>query len=492
MNKGVSTNAKVGIFVTVVLLLLFWITFKISSGTIFGRLQGYTLTAVFDNAQGLNTKTGVYLAGIKIGYIDDIKLHEGKALVSFRIMPNIKIEENAKAVIRTKGLLGEKYIEIVPGKQEAEVIPPGGQIIFTESPPDLEELMNKLDSIASDVKSVTQSLNDVFGGSRGERNIKGMFDNLNTTITHMDRLITSTNKNLNRTFDSVNTFAEALKEQGPDILTNLAQISEELHAIIAQNKESVNKTMENISQASERLDKTLANLEVITNNLKEGKGAIGKLLTDKKTEEQVTKAISGLSSMVGGTSRFRTIISYRGEYQFAYHNVKSYLDLRLQPSWDKYYLLGIVDDPGGYSYTSTTYTTVKNLSTGTSQETQTITNNITNQLKINAEIAKRISYFTFRGGIIESSGGIGVDIDSPNDEAQLSLEMFNFNEKPYPELKAMLSISILRYFLLSGGITDIANRDSRTWFMGLGLRFDDQDLKSIFGLAASTTYVNAR
>jgi phospholipid/cholesterol/gamma-HCH transport system substrate-binding protein len=492
MNKEISTNAKVGIFVALVLVLLFWITFKISSGTIFGRLKGYTLTAIFDNAQGLNTKTRVYLAGIQIGYVEDIKLHDDKALVVLRIMPDIQIEENAKAVIRTKGLLGEKYIEIVPGNEQAAVIPPGGQITFTESPPDFEELMNKLNSIASDVKSVTQSLNEVFGGSKGTRNIKEMVDNLNKTIIHMDLLITSTNANLNKTFDSFNTFAQALKEQGPDILTNLAQISEELHSIIAENKQSVNETIENINRVSKELDKTLANLEVITNNLKQGKGTIGKLLTDKKTEEQVTKAISGLSTMVGGTSRFRTIVSYRGEYQFLYHNIKSYLDLRLQPTWDKYLLLGVVDDPGGYSSTSTTYTTVKDVNTGTVQQTQTITNHISDQLKLNAELAKRISYFTFRGGIIESTGGIGVDIDTPNDEAQLSVEMFNFNKQPYPEIKTMLSISILRYFLLSGGITDIANRDSRTWFLGVGLRFDDEDLKNVFGLAASTTYVNTK
>lgn len=492
MNKGISINAKVGIFIVIVLLLLFWITFKISSGTIFGKLKGYKLTAIFNNAQGLNTKTKVYLAGIQIGYVEDIKLHDDKALVVLRIMPDIKIEENAKAVIRTKGLLGEKYIEILPGKQEAAVIPPGGQIIFTESPPDFEELMNKLNNIASDVKSVTQSLNEVFGGAEGEENLKEMVENLNKTIVHMDQLITNTNANLNKTFGSVNEFAKALKEQGPDILNNLAQISEELHEIIAENKQSVSQTMDNIDRASKKLDKTLANLEIITNNLKEGKGAIGKLLSDKKTEEQVTKAINGISTMVGGTSRFRTIISYRGEYQFLYHNVKSYLDLRLQPTWDKYFLLGIVDDPGGYSSTSTTYTMVKDLNTGTVQQTQTVSNNISNQLKINAEIAKRISYFTFRGGIIESTGGIGVDIHSPNDLGELSLEMFNFNEKPYPELKAMLSISILRYFLLSGGMTDIANANARTWFAGLGIRFDDEDLKNIFGLAASTTYVNTK
>ncbi|MCL5276602.1 MAG: MCE family protein [Deltaproteobacteria bacterium] len=473
MNRGITTNAKIGIFVAIVLTLLFWITFKISGGSIFGRVQGYTIRAVFDNVQGLNTKTGVFIAGIKIGYVDDIKLHDNRALVILRIMPGEEIGENAKAIIKTKGLLGEKYIDIVPGKEATAPIKPGGEILFTESPPDFEELMDKLDDITTDIKAVTQSLNEVFGGPRGVKTIKDLVGSLNRTIDHVDNLVTNTDANLNSTFDSVNAFAKALGEQGPGILTNLAEVSRELHTIIAANGKSIDKTISNISSASEELDRTLANLREISDNLKEGKGTIGKLLTDEKTEKEVSDAISGLSSMIGGTSRFRTIIDYRSEYQFTYKDVKSYLNLRLQPTWDKYYLLGIVDDPLGSSSTTTT-------------------NNALSQLKINAEIAKRISYFTFRGGIIESTGGIGIDVGTPDDHIKLSAELFNFNERPYPELKTMLSISIFRYFLISGGMTDIMNRDYRTWFFGVGLNFNDEDLKNVFGLAASAASANSK
>ncbi len=452
MDKGISTNAKVGIFVFIVLGILFWITFKIG-GTIFGSPHGYTILAYFDNAQGLDTKTGVYLAGIKIGSIANIKLQNDRALVTLRILSGIQIKENAKAVIRTKGLLGEEYIEIIPGKQIAAPIKPGGQFISTESPPDLEETMHKLDGIATDIKSVTQSLRDVFGGANGEKNIKDMVNNLNMTITHIDRIVTNTNTNLNETFASVNVFAEALKVNGPDILVNLATVSKELHEIIAGNKGSINKTIDNVSSASEKLNKTLANIERITDNLKEGKGTIGKLLSDKKTEEQVSKVINGLSNMVEGASQSKLFVDFYNEYQVSYNNVKSYLDLRLQPSPDTYYLAGLINEPGYYSANS--------------------------QLKINLEIAKRISYFTFRGGIIESSGGIGVDISTPSDRARLSVEAFDYNKKPYPELKTMLSVSIVRYFLILGGMTDIANREYRTWFFGVGLSFSYADIKSL-------------
>ncbi len=486
MKKGISSSAKVGIFVCIILIILFWITFKISSGTMFGKVRGYTIKALFKNAQGLNTKTGIFIAGIKIGFVDSIHLQGDKALVTLRISPDIKIRKNAKAIIRTKGLLGEKYIEIIPGEKSAEDISPGGEMIFTESPPDFEKLMSRLNSIAGDIKSVSQNLKDVFGGAKGAYNIKELVNNLNKTIRHIDRFVISTNRHLNTTFSSLNGFAKVLKTQGPDILVNLARVSKELHEIIAENKQSVNVTMANINNASKKLDKTLANLEAITDNVKKGNGVIGKLLTDKKTEHEMSKAIRGLSTFVGGAARFKTIVSYRGEYQFKYNNVKSYLSLRLQPSKDKYYLLGIVDDPSGYSTTSTTYTSIKS-NTGAPQQTETVTNNITERLKINAELAKRISYFTFRGGIIESTGGIGIDVHSPGNMARMSVEIFDFNKNPYPDLKAMLSISILRYFLLSGGMTDIADRDSRTWFLGVGLRFNDKDLKNIFGLAASAS-----
>ncbi|MCL4477724.1 MAG: MCE family protein [Deltaproteobacteria bacterium] len=491
MNKGMPTDIKVGIFTLAVLLILLWITFRISSGSIFGRTEGYELKAEFHNAQGINTKTGVFLAGIKIGYVDDIKLKDDKALITLRIEPGVKIEENAQAIIRTKGLLGERYIEIVPGKQTAEPLRPGGTIYFTESPPDFEEVLNKLNNIAFNLESVTHSLKDVFGGNNGEKNLQEIVDNLNKTLAHMNHLVVTTDKNLNRTLVSLNTFTDNLRDQGPDILSNLKLVSGDLHEIIAKNKGNVNTLIDRISKASEKLDKTLGNLEVITQDVREGKGAIGKLLTDKKTAEQVSHAIRGINNMVGGTSRFQTIIDYRGEYQFQFKNFKSYLNLRLQPTPDKYFLLGIVDDPAGYVSKSTNYTYTQ-VNNGPVQQTQTVTQNVTSQLKLNAEIAKRISYFTFRGGIIESTGGVGIDIHTPYEPAWLSLEMYNFNSNQHPTLKAMMSISILRYFILSGGMTDIANKDSRTWFLGLGLSFNDEDLKNIFGLAASTTYVNTK
>lgn len=485
MKKGLSTNAKVGIFITIVLMILSWITLKIDSRTIFGGTRGYTIKAYFTNAQGLNTKTGVYLAGIRIGNIDYIKLVNDKALVVMNIMSGVRIEENAKAVIRTKGLLGEDYIEIIPGTQSAVPIKPGEELRYAESPVDMEELMNKLNSIATNINSVTQSLSDVFGGTQGTNNIKGLFNNLNETINHVDRLVTSTNSNLNKTFASVNGFASALKEHGPDILKNLARISDALHEIIATNKQSVNTAMENINTASKKLDTSLANIQEITDNIKEGKGTIGKLLMDKKTEEQVSNAISSISSMAGGISKFRIALNFNEEYQFQPQTLKSYLNLILQPKPGSYFLLGIVDDPSGYAEESANYTYTQ-VNNGPAQQTKTVTEKAGNQLKFNAEMAKKISYVTFRGGIIESSGGVGMDVAAPYEPLWLSLDMYNFNAKPDPTLKVTLSTSFLRYFILSGGMENVLDRNTKKWFAGLGVGFDDEDIKNIFKLASSS------
>ncbi|MGC8580173.1 MAG: MlaD family protein [bacterium] len=491
MKTGLSTNAKVGVFIFIVLIILSWITLKISGGAVFRKTRGYTIKAYFSNAQGLNTKTEVYLAGIRIGSIDDIKLVNNRALVVMNIMSGVKIEENSKAVIRTKGLLGEDYIEIIPGRQTAATVKPGEEISFTESPPDMEELMNKLNSIATNINSVTQSLSDVFGGTQGTKNIKGLFHDLNETIHHMDHLITSTNYNLNRTFASVNEFTGALKEHGPDIITNLTQISDTLHQIISGNQQSMNTTIENINAASEKLDKTLANIEVITGDIKEGKATIGKLLTDKKTEERVSNAISGISSIVGGISKFRIALDYNAQYQFKQQALKSYLNLVLQPVPYYYLLLGIVDAPTAYPSQSTNYTYTQ-INNGPVQQTETVTEKTGNQLKFNAELAKKMSYVTLRGGIVESSGGVGLDVATPFEPLWLSMDMYNFNAKPNPILKVMLSTSIFKYFILSGGMENVLNQDSKTWFAGLGVGFDNKDIKSIFGYASDSGQVDTK
>jgi len=84
----------------------------------------------------------VEIAGVEIGRVESITLKDYQALVTLRINSRVKLQDDAIASIKTKGLIGEKYLRISPGGSE-KLIPPGGRIREVEAPVDFEELLSK-------------------------------------------------------------------------------------------------------------------------------------------------------------------------------------------------------------------------------------------------------------------------------------------------------------------------------------------------------------
>lgn len=109
---------KIGIFVTGLLLLALAIIFIGNIGDLFKK-QGYEVYALFDSALGLENKASVKLAGIKIGEVKDITLAGRRAKVGMMIYPQYQIPRGSRATLSSLGILGEKYVEIIPGREEA-------------------------------------------------------------------------------------------------------------------------------------------------------------------------------------------------------------------------------------------------------------------------------------------------------------------------------------------------------------------------------------
>lgn len=111
---SISTEAKVGLFVLVALIILGYMSFRVGQYG-FGLKKGYTVNAVFDNVAGLNKDADVMIAGVEVGKVEGIGLKDGRALVTMRIVPAVRLEKDVVVTIKTHGILGDKYIEIVPG-----------------------------------------------------------------------------------------------------------------------------------------------------------------------------------------------------------------------------------------------------------------------------------------------------------------------------------------------------------------------------------------
>jgi phospholipid/cholesterol/gamma-HCH transport system substrate-binding protein len=134
-------NLAVGVFVIIGILALGYLSIKLGQVSLFGA-GGYTLTVDFPTVGGLKSGSAVEIAGVEIGRVDSIGLRDYQARVVLRVNSGVKIQDDSIASIKTKGLIGEKYVRISPGGSD-KIIPPGGKIREVEAPVDFEELLSK-------------------------------------------------------------------------------------------------------------------------------------------------------------------------------------------------------------------------------------------------------------------------------------------------------------------------------------------------------------
>jgi len=136
-----KVNVVVGLFLVLGILALGWLSIRLGRVSFLGG-TGYLVTADFPSVGGLKAGSGVEIAGVQIGRVESIGLADYQARVVLRLNSDVKLQDDSIASIKTKGLIGEKYIRISPGGSD-KLIPPNGRIREVEAPVDLEELISK-------------------------------------------------------------------------------------------------------------------------------------------------------------------------------------------------------------------------------------------------------------------------------------------------------------------------------------------------------------
>lgn len=140
MRKS-EIELTVGLFLIAGIICLGYLSIKLGRMEILGG-EGYDIYGLFSDTGGLKRGSSVTIAGVEVGRIKNISLEDYQARVVMNISKNVKVQEDAIASIKTRGLIGEKYVEITPGASE-KIIPPGGRIRETQPPIDFEELISK-------------------------------------------------------------------------------------------------------------------------------------------------------------------------------------------------------------------------------------------------------------------------------------------------------------------------------------------------------------
>lgn len=238
-GSKVSTEAKVGILVLVGIILLFFMSFRVSR---IERMKGEVYTALFPSVSGLVINANVEVAGVPVGRVEKIGLEQGMAKVWMKIGQS-QLHQDAEAAVKTHGVLGDKYIEIKPGSADTSLLPPGAAIPNARSAPDMDQLFASLESAARGMADLGKSLHEVMGGEEGRNSIR-------------------------------------------EIVANLQGASAGLKEMVQENKGKVNNIV--------------TNLDDITAKVKRGEGTLGKLVTDEKFYNEAEKTMRKMQKAAEG------------------------------------------------------------------------------------------------------------------------------------------------------------------------------------------------
>lgn len=486
--RSLSTELKVGFFALFVLAVLAFMTFRVG-GLEWMRTEGTPYYVSFKNIAGLDVKTKVKIAGVDAGTIEKIELKQGEAYLMLRLNKEVRLYSDATASIKASGLLGDKYLDIKIGSNQP-LLTQGDTIKNVLEVVDIDDMLRKLSKVSENISMLAESLNESFGTEEARRSLKAavlnlgdMTDSLNRSIAANDQKMQMVLQNVNdltasltdfveknkdpltATVGNLKDFSAQMKKEGPDLFANLNKATNDLKAMVEENRPAVKSTVESFQSIAQKIDR--------------GEGSLGKLVKDDRLYESVNKAAEGVERTISAVERFRTFVTFQTEYLTRPKDGKGYFYVTFQPKPDKYYILGVVADPLGRV---TDKETIRTTSSGT---TYTKKEEIEKKIEFTAQFAKRFDNLALRIGVTENTFGVGGDYFFHNDRGKITADAWDFSndeeDSQNPHIKVGIDYFLFKNIFVSAGADNILSDKWRGGYAGVGLRFEDEDLKYLFG-----------
>jgi len=306
MKNQKAINFRVGLFVIIAIAILSIIIFLLGGEQSYFE-KSYTLKTSFKNTAGLIKGAAVRLSGVRIGAVTDLGFAAdpvGDKVINVTMLISkggmARLNPDSKATIKTEGLLGDKFIEILPGQEPPLTALPETLTIQSQTPIEFASIIGQSGDLITNVISISESLDKIVKGIGEGKNL----ENINQTIASVKASSEALQKNMEAIATGngiLNTMIYGPKDKsGAKIDENaliklngtvakldtlLNQINEgggPLHALLYDEKLTgeVDTTLSNLSLTSVELKETMANFNEISEMLRGGEGTLGALIID--------------------------------------------------------------------------------------------------------------------------------------------------------------------------------------------------------------------
>lgn len=502
----IKTETKVGVFVIVAIIA--FVAMTVGIGAFRLSSSGYVPYSVsFEDVSGLSKKAEVKIAGVKVGWVEQIELTAtGKAEANIMVSKKYALYDNAYAVVRQEGLIGTKYLELIPGDPMLPQLPSGNTLGRPgREAVSVDELLFKFKNIATHVEQVTDSIKDAFTGQEKSEQLKSLVENLANASSKIERISTSLDNvftknedNLTKAIDNINSFTTTLKDDIPALKENFAS------------------SADTITKAADEARESFTSINSISQKIDDGKGLLGKLINEDDMYRDIKSAVNGVKNYLSKIETMSIIFDGHSENmhrpvdQFKFTDSKGYFNVKIHTSNNSFYMGQIATSERGFvsrDYIYHTYCDSRNndyeeipfgeISSNPNNEVASLNRRLHAPLIIKQErkqfaygmqIGKIYNNFAVRVGLFEGAFGVGADyfIPLPNEKLSwiTSFEAFDFkgiqrlelNKERRPHLKWINRIFLFKNIYTTFGFDDFVS-DNASSFWGFGIRFADDDIK---------------
>ena len=451
-----KSEVKVGLFVFGMLVMLFLMSTQINRYSV-ARARGYNIEAFLGNASGLEVYAKVRINGVESGHVSRIYLVNNQAYATLFLDEGIALPIDSSLTLSQESLLSGRYIEIFPG-EASQKIAPGESLNNTKRFAALDQTSTSINEAAMEFKNFIREARQVFSPESREH-LTQVFTNLHQLTRHIDEILVENRKELREAIEGVRRMADSLARAGEGVGSTSEKFGESADTINAK----LPHIMDRVDSVARSAD------EVIEENRQPLNSALKSI--DHFFIEG-NRVVHKLDNYLALMDKSEIEVAMKAERLARDSYTKSYASLQYRPSPSRYYMFEVAS---GNDYSRANHGRI-------------VIPKRTDKAKtyLSAQVGKRYEDILFRAGIIENSGGIGLDYFLLNDQLKASLEAFDFSGKndlrgDKAHLKASLRWTLLKHIDLYFGVDNVLNKEATNGFAGVGVRFVDDDFKRLLG-----------
>lgn len=501
-----KTSYKVGLFTLVVLGVLGFLIIKLGDRE-FGVEYNYYYVS-FDDAQGLSKGADVQVRGVKAGKVEDLIFEESAVKAMLKIRKEIPVYQDAKVVIRTYGLMGDKFIYIDPGTPQAGVLASGSHISSVQRFAQTEDMINQIEQAARKFSFLMDNLNRTLE----EIQLQKLFQDFDTFVNNANLAVVENREGLRASVENIRIITAELRKTLPSIIENLDRtlentknITEEnrqnIRELIASLREKTPKTLDSVDRAASQLEQALEenrkdlkvsienlreaskNLNQLLSRINEGQGTLGKLVKEDALYTNVNEGVKSFTQpfKILYDSDFQILAG--GEKHTGNDEFKAGFGGMLWPSNDRYYYFGVLSNSEGFLDRKEETTSASGTSTLVVRKYGIL---------FDLQYARKVlslgaPQLWMRFGIKDSSAVIASEIWWDK-RLRFMVDAYKFNREdltgylknPQVDAGVEYRFSSVPLFIRAGG-SDLANSQVRGLYIGGGFLFSEEYLKYLFG-----------